>query len=517
MSRTRRRHIAGFDQLEERRLLVGFATPTVFQYVDGDGDIVTVALSKPVLSPANIDAVFRFPAPINFVPQSLARLNLDVLATDGLSVTITAKKVGQGDGLAPVGAIVSEGFRVGRITVNGDVGRLECGAGIGRVTVDSFGALGTTTQFSVEAESLVELRGSVGPVTVKKDVTGMEVALASGSGDLGVARLTVGGSLIDSRVVTGSGLPTTVVTVKGDIDESLLRVQSGRAVSVGGSVKGGSKSFTGLLLSSVTQSVTIGGSVIGGSASGAAAVETTGFVNVGSAKRVVIGGSIIGGDAGGASSLQSSGTVAGTLIGSLTVRGSVIAGNDNTLGNYSRSGLVSVRGVRRMVVGGSITGNTSNPAIVLATGGDVESGQDALGVLVVGGSVERAVIQAGDAVGGVRNADARIGTVTVAGSWTASSLTAGAASTNAFFGDVDDAKISGPAVIDNPAVQSRIRSLTIRGQAFGSANQGDSFGVVAEEVTSVKVAGVKVLIEAGPINDEVAIGGLGDFRVRELS
>lgn len=416
----------------------------------------------------------------------------------------------------PLGAIVSEGFRVGRITVQGDVGRLECSAGVGRVTVDSFGALGTTTQLSFEAESLVELRGSVGPVTVKKGITGMTVSLAGGADDLGVARLAVGGSVIASNVVTGSGLPTTVVTVRGDIDESILRVKSGRSVSIGGSVKGGDTSFTGMLLSSVTQSVTIGGSVIGGSVTGAAAIETTGFVNVTNAKRVVIGGSIIGGDASGASSLQTSGTVSGNLIGSLTVRGSVIAGNDNTLGNYSRSGLVSFNGVRRMVVGGNIIGNTSNPARVIAVGGSVDSGLDALGSLFIGGNVERAVIQAGEGAGGIRNADARIGTVTVAGTWAASSLVAGAVSTNAFFGDADDVKIGGTNSVDNPAVQSRIRSLTIRGQAFGSANAGDTFGIVAEEVTNVKVTGVKVILEPGPIDDEVTIGGIADFKVREL-
>ena len=95
--------------------LVNASTVT---YQDADGDKVTVKLSKPLLTAANVNNVFRFDAGLvdDGMPrlQQLRFIDLRPLASNGLGVTVTVVAAG-GDGLAHVGAINSGGFDVGAV------------------------------------------------------------------------------------------------------------------------------------------------------------------------------------------------------------------------------------------------------------------------------------------------------------------------------------------------------------------------------------------------------------------
>ncbi|WP_020474975.1 hypothetical protein [Zavarzinella formosa] len=141
----------------------------------------------------------------------------------------------------------------------------------------------------------------------------------------------------------------------------------------------------------------------------------------------------------------------------------------------------------------------------------------AIGRLTIKGRVEFAQILAGvDVSGTATNADAQIGPVSILGDWIATVIAAGAVSTNAFFGDGDDVKISGAGVKDVATVSSKITSLSIGGQAIGTLGGTDFFGVVAENVGSLKIGGVAIPLVAGNSNDDHFLGITGDFKINEI-
>jgi hypothetical protein len=109
-------------------------------------------------------------------------------------------------------------------------------------------------------------------------------------------------------------------------------------------------------------------------------------------------------------------------------------------------------------------------------------------------------------------------------------LVAGVATgADGFFGTVDDAKITGGTVHDDPNVVSKIDSVVIGGQIFGtpgSVNDGDQFGFVAEWVASFEYDGTTVSLRTGAHNDGFSlfppgdfahsVGSTGDVTVREV-
>src|SRR5262249_50422626 len=118
------------------------------------------------------------------------------------------------------------------------------------------------------------------------------------------------------------------------------------------------------------------------------------------------------------------------------------------------------------------------------------------------------------------NADAQIGSVFVGGNWTASSIAAGVDPTNGSFGDADDAKLSDNTGLfpprDRAGVSSRIGRVTIVGQVTGTGGGPAHYGIVAENVGAVPVAGARLTLAAGNGNDDLAVGTTGDFRVHEI-
>ncbi|MEQ1862963.1 MAG: hypothetical protein ABMA13_23830, partial [Chthoniobacteraceae bacterium] len=107
-----------------------------------------------------------------------------------------------------------------------------------------------------------------------------------------------------------------------------------------------------------------------------------------------------------------------------------------------------------------------------------------ISALTFAGDVATSSLLAGfTANGAAVNPDARIGTVTVGGNWSASNLVAGvAAGTDGDFGTTDDVKATGE---DLATILSRIASVTIRGTVSGAP--GEDFGFVAQHVAKMKV------------------------------
>ena len=182
---------------------------------------------------------------------------------------------------------------------------------------------------------------------------------------------------------------------------------------------------------------------------------------------------------------------------------------------------VSSTGKLRMTVNGDVTDSTFDAATFIRaftiTGNLVNTTVRAVGdastvetaatpaikKLVVKGSVENSHILAGyDPLGVLTNGHAGIHKIIVNHDWTASDLTAGvAAGTDTFFGTADDLALGGGGF----TLPSRIDSISIKGQLFGTATAGDQFGFVAEEIGRFKVGGVDIIGFTPGANNDLAI------------
>jgi hypothetical protein len=139
----------------------------------------------------------------------------------------------------------------------------------------------------------------------------------------------------------------------------------------------------------------------------------------------------------------------------------------------------------------------------------------AIATIKVGRRVEWANFLAGyDTDLNAQNADAQIGTVTAGQDWIASNLVAGAVDDDADGFGLNDAII--PEATDDPGIRARIGSVVIGGQAIGTLEGADHYGIVAELIASFSIGGTTIALDAGPNNDDIDLGPTGDFRLLEV-
>ncbi len=222
---------------------------------DLDGDLVTLKVTKPVLTPALFG--FRFGGPIAGAPeisgQLLESLNLAAvgIAANGMSLKFTAKlKDGLGDKFVNVGAIHALGVRLGSVVLPGDLGRIDAGnSGIpvdstkfGKMalrglTVRSMGAFGTTTQ-AAGGNLGSYIAGKLGTLKVAGDFADANLTIAGGSG-----ALTIGGNLLggENSGIFANGKVTSV-RIGGDVvgdapDDTVGIITYAGKMTVGGRVE----------------------------------------------------------------------------------------------------------------------------------------------------------------------------------------------------------------------------------------------------------------------------------------
>ncbi|MBO0700529.1 MAG: hypothetical protein J2P46_19185, partial [Zavarzinella sp.] len=437
------------------------------------------------------------------VRSDVRAASVDVQEGDLGSVTIGGSLFG-GD-TANAGEISATGS-VGPVIIKGDV---IGSTGVWSGSISSGGALaGLTIGGSLRggagaASGRILGQGSVGPVRVGHDVAG---AAGQDSGSIQakglLAGVTVGGSVTggsgEDAGTIASGGAAGFVTIRGDL-AGAGGEESGNVFSAGNLSR-----------------ITVGGSVTGGTSRFSGRIEAMGDVGT-----VAIGRDLVGGRASGAASLYETGIIRARRIARLTLGGSLVAGTDNSTGDYfANGGIQVVNDIGTLAIRGSILGDPDHPAFILARGSaaPTATADIAIGRLTVRGRVEFAQIVAGvDPFGLGPDADAQIGAVSVGGDWIASSLAAGAvAGRDGFFGDADDAKATGSQAKDDPRLVSAIVRVTIGGQIVGTPNGGDHFGIVAEAVRAVSVAGDRLPLIPGPHNDDFPTGNTRDFTVREL-
>jgi hypothetical protein len=503
--RHRPRSALRLERLESRDAPATLVSPTRLTYQDKDGDLVTVAFTRPILVAANVNGIFTFDSGFgavngsNAVREQLQKIDLTgsaALAT-GLGITLTAvRQPGGGDGFAAVGEIDATGINLGTVAVDGDLGRIQAGTvgavGLAGLTVQSMGQYGTLTGAPDLSSAVL---GTLRSLRVRGNMRAEFFASSLGTAD--VRGSLIGGPGIGSgQISTGLGIGS--ITVHGDLIGG-AGPASGRVASAGR-----------------IGTLTIGGSVRGGT------VSDTGEINCGGEIGTLrIGGDLVGGSAAGTADLGNTGFVTARRVGRLTIGGSVVAGTNATTGFYRNNGAVRVEDdLGTVLVKGSLVGNPTNAAIISARGQSVPTATTdvAIGSLRVLGRVEFANILAGiDPVDTPMNADAQVGSVFVGGDWVSSSLSAGAgAGADGYFGNGDDIRLSGVGVRDAPTAFARIARVTIGGQILGTVAAGDHYGIVAEDVGSLRIGGTVIPLTAPRHTDDVSVGITGDFEVREV-
>jgi len=287
------------------------------------------------------------------------------------------------------------------------------------------------------------------------------------------------------------------------------------AVNIGGSVRGGAGNSSASIQAAVTGPVKIGGSLVTGMGDSSASLHFTSVAAPG----LSIGGSI---DARAAVTDAPAITMGGTV---LTVKGSILGNNGIggrveagvldklTVGHsiVNTSGIKITAGVGAFKVGGSIRG--FSPAAPLLINVLFGNAGVAIGSFAVKGDVENTNLLAGTLPGSIVNA-VTIGSVTVGGDWIASNLAVSTLPGNdGKFGTADDAGLSSG---------SSIGSIVIGGVGEGTLFVGgDSFGIVASEIDSLKINGKTFALTAGAHNDTdptLAAHNIGwslDFTVHE--
>jgi hypothetical protein len=284
-------------------------------FKDADGDTVTVAFNKAVLTDANKDLVFDFDLGAvngdNTTPQALQTLNLMGLVP-GLKVTVTG--VG-GDGKANVGWVEADGLDVSSVSVSGDLGRVTAGdattktPGLGTLNVGSIGQFGVTTQ-GLGGDLVTSIVGNLTKVTVTGDVTAARIHVV---GSIGSA--TIGGKLAASAATADTGLIDATGTIG--------------AVKITGAIVGGAGDRSGIRAAGNIKSVTIGALTGDGGIESAAVVSTGGSVGP-----VVVTGAVQGGAGLRSASIRAPGTITqpipnnprvmtGGAIAAVTVKGAV--------------------------------------------------------------------------------------------------------------------------------------------------------------------------------------------------
>lgn len=442
------RYMSVIEPLENR------IAPATFQFTDIDGILVTITSSKG--SDANLQQVAILATEGS--GQELRELRLsdlpDVFSGANLSII---KGEADDTQFVNIGFINGFGVDLGKVTVDGDLGRILAGdsnsktPSVKSLKVGSIGVQGLDTQ---DPGGSLDSRfvGRLGSLSVQGDIKEASItalgidpdpdpnvsSAIDGRGDIG--DIFIGGNLLG-----GVADRSAYIYAKGDIGN----------VKIEGSVLGGSGDFSATITTERKMGkVEIGGTLQGGLTSGVAVSNFAGRIfaaqTMGS---VTIGQSLIGGDG-----LESGNVSSGGGLGNVTILGNI------TGGAGLRSGAVGTGGdIGRITVEGDVLGGTGEQsASILSTGdmkavkvlGDIIGGTQLLsGVIASDGTVASVFID-GSLKGGAGEQSASIGSSKALGAVVVTGNLEGGAGKNS-------AQV---------ASQTTIKSVEIRGSIIGGTN-----------------------------------------------
>ena len=326
--------------------------PASLSFVDVDGDNATITISKGSDAELTAAAHFLEVTPGHFQLQELTIGGVDDFR--GANVTIEATANG-GDGFVNVGYLNATGSDLGRVTLDGDLGRIDVGdsvlstPGIDLLEVKSIGALHLTTQ-APGGTWLSNIKGAAGAVTVHGDVREAQLEISGNLNGCTIDGSLVGGTDEKTGSIRATGMIKHVTvdgTVQGGAGLDSGRISAGSKlldVTVGSGIIGGGGDNSGQLAArDQLADVTVNGGVIGGSG-----VESGGLATTGAASKVTINGDIKGGAGMQSGELASSGNITDA-----TINGSLLGGSGVQSGSIGTD-----KGISSVHITGDIIGGT---------------------------------------------------------------------------------------------------------------------------------------------------------------
>jgi len=327
------------EPMEARIAPATLVSPTQISFLDKNGEIATVTISKPLFTTANVNKAFTFDTGSvngdNTVEQQLELFNVTKLGHGAGELNITIAGISDA---VDVGYINAAGIDLGTVSIGGDLGRIHAGlAGTGHsaitsLTINSLGADGTSTQAA--GGNLVSLfSGPVPTITINGNIDQADIGV--GGGPLGaIGSLTVTGS-----VIGGAAEFSGSVRTQGGLD----------TVLIDGSIEGGAGASSGVIgTAGQIHSITVEGALTGGSGKYSGSILATGSIAYAQIDGDVTGGTgTDSGEIGSANTLQTvvvnssveggSGTLSGVIlaarsIGTVTITNGLVGGNGNSSG-----------------------------------------------------------------------------------------------------------------------------------------------------------------------------------------
>ena len=465
-------------EILESRIAPATLAGQVVTYTDLDGDTVTIKFSTGTLAKSQ----FTFANSSAFddtTPQQLALIDIHGIAGfGGADITVSVKAGAGGDGLVAIDFINAAGVDLGKVSVAGDLARIDAGTGTGsNVAIKALSAVSMGLYHTGLITSMVQ--GSIGKLTVATDISSTGFTLSdSNEGADGIGAVSIGGFITNGSAINTAGAITSL--------------------KIGSSITNGSTITAGTGIGSIT----IGSDVT----SGSVITATTGDIGNISVRGAVNNGSGIQSIAGGLGNIKigvgvfSGGYIKSTEdIGTVTVTGSVKDSGMIT----SSAGKIGAVKVANMSGGGVISGATGVASLTigdfLINGASVTSSGGSIGVVKIGGD-----LTGGGAVSGVNG----IGPVTIGGILGAGGTLASTG------GKIGSVKIK----------LGVFAGGTVSGQlGVGAVNIGGEFGgsitSAAGSVGAVKITGN---LTFGGIGGEtgvgaVTVGGSGGLNVTSNS
>jgi hypothetical protein len=215
-------------------------------FTDVDGDLVTITVSKGVLTAANFVLVPTWMG----AQLAMVTLNGD-LSFEGADLEITAERVAGGDGQVSVGYIDATGIDLGHVIVEGDLAQIDAGdsitpqRGVLSLHAQSLGRFGLATQLpggSLQSD----IDGALRKLKISGDITDAAVSVTADVRSVVIAGDVLGGSIrSDAQIgairITGnlmaSGTHPAIISALGTLapgsNKQALAIAT---IRVGGSV-----------------------------------------------------------------------------------------------------------------------------------------------------------------------------------------------------------------------------------------------------------------------------------------
>jgi hypothetical protein len=465
--------------------LAGFSVSAAGDFNnDGFHDLViSTAPTKFTLRPNTSYVVFGFDSRLTAKSDSSSIAFEDV---DGDVVTI---KVGRGE-IVPQDVVIGPDGQLQLLKLSQAADRFE-GA-----------TLKITAKKGAEGDGFV----NVGAI----DAAGLNLAKVVVKGDVGqidVGTESLSKAALKSLTVRSLGVLGDSTQIPGTVDPLLSEIAGSLPkFTVKMDVKNAVVDVTGQV-----GAVKIGGNLTGDADAGAAVLRS--LAEWGRIVPRVAGGIPGSVQAGNIDSFSLKGFMNGGSVQSAGDIGSVSIGNGIMGGAVAADGRIPVV----KVLGGLTSDDAARPAVVAALarlGATRPKDAVAIDSMLVRGDVENARVLLGYNKEEVaKNPDASAGSVVVKGNWTATSLVAGVFDATADGFGLNDTPVAGDTT---PSIVARIASVVIKGTATGSATEGDHFGITAQEIGKLSIAGEKVALSKTGMDDILLDPVNGDFRVVEL-